>query len=76
MAMHALSNITNCLQHSPFLTLMTDETIDISNKEQTTIVIGWVSEYLDVHQGFFGPYNVPSIDAVTLTAVTKDACFG
>ena len=39
MAMHVLRNVATCLQHSPFLTLMMDETTDVTNKEQTTIVI-------------------------------------
>ena len=39
MAMHVLRNVATCLQQSPFLTLMMDETTDVTNKEQTTIVI-------------------------------------
>ena len=67
MAMHVLRSVATCLQQSPFLTLMMDETTDVSNKEQTTIVIRWVSEHLEVHEEFLGLYHVPSIDAVTLT---------
>lgn len=73
MAMHVLRNVTACLQQSPFFTLMIDETTDVSNKEQTTIVVRWVSEHLEVHEEFLGLYHVPSIDAVTLTAIAKDA---
>ena len=73
MAMHVLRNVATCLQQSPFLTLMMDETTDISNNEQTTIVIRWVSEHLEVHEEFLGLYHVPSIDALTLTTVSKDA---
>ena len=73
MAMHVLRNVATSLQQSPFLTLMMDETTDISNNEQTTIVIGYVSEHLEVHEEFLGLYHVPSIDAATLTAVAKDA---
>ena len=73
MAMHVLRNVATCLQQSPFLTLMMDEATDISNNEQTTIVIRCVSEDLEVHEEFLGLYHVPSIDAVTLTAVAKDA---
>ena len=73
MAMHVLRNVATSLQQSPFLTLMMDETTDISNKEQTTIVIRYVSEHLEVHEEFLGLYHVPSIDVATLTAVAKDA---
>ena len=67
MAMLVLRKITACLQKSPFLTLMLDETTDVSNKEQTAIVLRSVSEDLEVHEEFLGLYNVPCIDAVTLT---------
>ena len=73
MAMHVLKNVATSLQQSPFLTLMMDVTTDISYNEQTTIVILYVSEHLEVHEEFLGLYHVPSIDAATLTAVAKDA---
>lgn len=46
MAMNVLRNIISSLQASLFVTLMTDETTDISNKEQVTFTIRWVSENL------------------------------
>ena len=46
---------------------MMDETADISNQEQVTIVIRWISEKFEVHEEFFGVYEVLSIDATTLT---------
>ena len=49
-----------------------DETTDISNKEQVTFTIRWVSENLEVNEEFIGLYEVPAIDAATLTAVAKD----
>ena len=71
--MHVLRNVAACLQQSPFLLLMMDETTDFSNNEQTTIIVRWVSEHLEVHEEFLAVYHVPSIDAVTLTRVAKDA---
>ena len=50
MAISVLKNITTSLQTSQFLTLMMDETTDISNKEQVTFTIRWVSEDLEVHE--------------------------
>ena len=51
---------------------MMDETTDISNKEQVTFTIRWVSEDLEVHEEFIGLYEVPAIDAATLATVAKD----
>ena len=51
---------------------MMDETADKSNQEQVTIVIRWISEKFEVHEEFVGVYGVPSIDATTLTSVSKD----
>ena len=51
---HVLQSITKELQSSPFLTVMTDETTDCSNKEQVTIVVRHVAENLEVHEEFLG----------------------
>ena len=72
MAMNVLRTITSSLQTSLFVTLMMDETTDISNKEQVTFTIRWVSENLEVNEEFVGLYGVPAIDAETLAAVAKD----
>ena len=47
-----LQSITKELQSSPFLTVMTDETTDCSNKEQIAIVVRHVAENLEVHEEF------------------------
>ena len=73
MSRHVLLQVASCLQQSPFLTIMLDETTDISNNEQATTVMRWVSESLEVHEGFIGLYHVPSISADTLTGVIKDS---
>ena len=72
MAMNVLRTILSSLQTSLFVTLMMDETTDISNKEQVTFTIRWVSENLEVNKEFVGLYEVPAIDAETLAAVAKD----
>ena len=72
MAINVLRSITTSLQTSQFITLMMDETTDISNKEQVTFTIRWVSDNLEVHEEFIGLYEVPAIDAVTLATVAKD----
>ena len=71
MAINVLRSITTSLQTSQFITLMMDETTDISNKEQVTFTIRWVSDNLEVHEEFIGLYEVPAVDAVTLATVAK-----
>lgn len=51
---------------------MIDETTDISNQEQVTIVMQRVDDKFEIHEEFIGLYTVPSIDAECLTGVIKD----
>ena len=39
MALDVLRNITEKLQKSPYLTIMIDETTNVTNQEQVTIVL-------------------------------------
>lgn len=57
---------------SPFLTIMADETTDVSNVEQVTLFIRWVTNDLQVHEDFLGLYSVTSINAAMLVSVIKD----
>ena len=45
MGVKLLRGLSNSLQCSPFLTVMVDETIDVSNKEQATVVIRSVENF-------------------------------
>ena len=72
MALSILRNIASCLQQSPFLTLMMDETTDVSNTEQVVIVFRWVSDLLQVHEEFIGVYQVSSIKAEVLASTPMD----
>ena len=72
MAVHVLWEMAVCLQQSPFITLIMDETTDVSNKEQSAIILRWVSKDFGVSEEFVGLYNVPFIDAATLTIAAKD----
>jgi len=58
MATNIQRDISTRLQQSPFLTFMMDETTDISNNEQTTIVLRWVSEDLIVDEEFIELYHL------------------
>ena len=51
---------------------MMDETTDVSNTEQVVIVFRWVSDSLEVHEEFFGLYQVASIKAEVLASTAMD----
>ena len=72
MALHVLRDISSNLQKSLFLTIMIDETMDISNCEQITVVTRSVNEHFEVFEEFIGLYQVDFIHADSLTAVIKD----
>ena len=72
MASEVLQEVSSSLHRSPFLTVMIDETTDVSNCEQATIVLRQVTEEMEVFEEFLGAYQVPSIDSSTLTKVVKD----
>ena len=69
MALHVLQRIADHIQKSPFLTIMIDETADVSNQEQVTRS---VDDDLEVYEDFLGLYQVTSIGAGSLVAVIKD----
>ena len=54
MGVAVLRNVVSSLQSSPFLTIMIDETTDISNQEQVTLFLRWVSDTLELHEEFLG----------------------
>ena len=73
MASEVLHEICISLQQSPFISFMMDETTDVSNREQATIVLRHVTNEMEVLEEFIGLYQVPAIDSDTLTEVVKDA---
>ena len=60
-------------QSSACFTIKADECPDITNKEQFTLNIRWVSEDLQDHEEFIGLYAVPSISADCLVCTIKNA---
>ena len=44
------------IQNAMFITIMADETADISNKEQLVICIRWVDDRFVIHEDFIGMY--------------------
>ena len=71
MGVKLLRDLSHDLQRSPFLSIMVDETTDVSNREQATVVIRSV-EGFEVHEQFIGLYTVPSIDSNTIVGMIKD----
>lgn len=45
---------------------MIDETTDITNQEQVTVIMRRIDENFAAHEEFLGLYAVPCIDAETL----------
>ena len=72
MAMYVIRNISEKLQKSPFVTIMVDETTDVTNQEQITVVMCRLDNHLEVYEEFLGLYAVSSINAATLFDVIKD----
>ena len=72
MALQVLREVASNIRQSPFISIMADETTDIANKEQVTIVIHWVTADFVVHEEFIGLYMVDSIDSKTIMATIMD----
>ena len=72
MALQVLREIAFNICQSPFITIMADETTNIANKEQVTIVIHWVTADFVVHEEFIGLYMVDLIDSKTIMATIMD----
>ena len=72
MSQSILRTLLGDIKNSPFLTIMADETTDVSNKEQLTLVIRWVDENFEVNEEFLGLYNLFSTTADSIVASIKD----
>ena len=51
---------------------MVDETTNVSNKEQLTIVIRWVNDSFDVCEEFLGMYSLNTTDADSIVSAITD----
>ena len=50
---------------------MVNETRDISNKEQATVIIRWIKDF-EVCEEFLGLYSLPSIDSNSIVSMTNN----
>lgn len=71
MAHHVLRKIVSDIRGN-FFTVMVDETMDTSTKEQCVFVVRWVDSNLEPHEEFIGFYTVPVTNADTLVSVILD----
>ena len=72
MALDVLRRIITAIHASSFLSIMIDETTDVSNKEQVVVCIRSVDEELQVNEDFNGLHQVESTAANDLYAVIQD----
>ena len=67
------SIVADLRKESQLFSLIADESRDISNKEQLTCVLRWISTTnLSVHEDFLGMYELEKTDAETITTSLKD----
>lgn len=72
MALSILRDISQNVRNSVFCTIMTDETTDVSNREQVVLVLRHVDDDLKAHEEFIGLTKVDSIDSATMTKTIED----
>lgn len=72
IALQVLRQVAELLHVASFVTIMVDESTDISNKEQVVICFRWVDDNLEAHEEFVGLYLVQSTQADVLVAVILD----
>ena len=67
------SIVADLRKKSQLFSLIADESKDISNKEQLTCVLRWISTTdLSVYEDFLGMYELEKTDAETITTSLKD----
>lgn len=60
------------IQQAQFFTIMADETVDSSNKEQLVICLRWVDVDFEPHENFVGMYHIDNTEASTIFNAIKD----
>jgi hypothetical protein len=72
MGQKVLRLILEDIKKAKFFAVIADKTRDISNKEQLSICIRWVSENYTVYEDFIGMLAVTKFDADSLVAAITD----
>ena len=73
MSHQILYAIIENINEAGYFTIMMDECVDSSNKEQLVICFRYVTEELLVQEDFVGLYQIPNISADTIVSVITDA---
>lgn len=69
--LHIVRQITKPLEQTPFITLMVDETTEVSNKEWAVFCLHWADHEFEVHEEFIGLHAIDSTDVSHIFAVIK-----
>ncbi len=72
MALSVLRQVVDSIHSAPFLSIMIDETTDVSNREQVVVCLRWVDRGLQAHEEFIGLHAVESTAATVLVGVVRD----
>ena len=67
-----LRKIMTEIQQTDYFSIMLDECVASSNKEQLAICIRYVDAAFAVHEEFIGLYYCPDIKANTIVSIVKD----
>jgi len=73
MGRSVLNSILSLIHESTYVSIMVDETTDISNKEQLTLAMRRIDHNLDVYEEFLGMYQIDSTTAESITSTILDA---
>lgn len=72
MSLKVQRQLVSGISKPPFYAMMSDETTDISRKEQMSVNFRHVDEALVIHETFLGFYDTPLTDAEALFNVMTD----
>ena len=72
MANHTIRDFVTEISNNYF-SLICDEYTDINNKEQLMFCLRWIGDNPEAHKDFIGFYQIPNIEADTITSAIKDA---
>ena len=72
MANQVLTKISESIHCADFFALMIDETPDLACKEQAVICFRYVTKDLEVHEDFYGLYQVDSTKSDEMVAMIRD----
>ena len=73
LAHHLLRDLLIDIREAEWFSLISDETRDISVKEQLVVTIRWVDTNYKIHEDLIGLVAVDQTDAGTLSLVLKDS---